>query len=310
MPESSAPLSMNTTEAHRSNRQPEGYPKFAQFMAGKDHVILKRFQKLAVLDLLYRQAELYQIQDQLQKQAIKDANESDGRQLFDRDWWHLRNSEDLGLNSQQWHIVLEMRNAAVHQYKSVASGPRPSEQQRSGLHAYAYRPSTGGYCDFLGRDLGDHYPYPSILSADNQQDLLFLGEDLDDDLLSRILSGPVLKIFNWIWKHFQRPAATDEESTVGGMPPSTSLYYYSDRRIRIALNIFGAVFSSIIPTLSIIVLFFVHEMLARLGLVVLFTFIFSLTMCLATKAKRYEIYAATAAFASVQVVFVGTTGSS
>jgi hypothetical protein len=101
---------MKPPEVHCANRQPQGYPKLAHFMVERDHVILKRFQNLAALDLLYLQAELCQIQDQLQKQAFKDANETDGRQFFDRDWWHLRYSEEMGLGGQQWQSVLEMRS--------------------------------------------------------------------------------------------------------------------------------------------------------------------------------------------------------
>ncbi|KAH8586242.1 hypothetical protein B0O99DRAFT_695692 [Bisporella sp. PMI_857] len=51
-------------------------------------------------------------------------------------------------------------------------------------------------------------------------------------------------------------------------------------------------------------------MAARLGIVCAFTLSFSLILALATGARRIEIFAATAAFASVQVVFVGSTSSS
>ncbi len=101
----------------------------------------------------------------------------------------------------------------------------------------------------------------------------------------------------------QTPAVTDVES-VPGETLTPSLYHYPDERILVFLGIVGSVLSSVLPTLSIIILFFVHDMLARLGLVTLFTFLFSLTMSLATKAKRYEIFAATAAY-----VFESPNGS-
>ena len=46
---------------------------------------------------------------------------------------------------------------------------------------------------------------------------------------------------------------------------------------------------------SIIVLYVIHDMATRLGLLALFTAIFSLCLTVATKAKVTEIFAATAA---------------
>ncbi|KAI0862056.1 hypothetical protein F4860DRAFT_473285 [Xylaria cubensis] len=301
--------------APRSEKLPQGYPKLAQFMAERDHVILKQFRELAILDILYLQAELCDIRGRLRAKALHDANQVDDRQYFDRDWWQMRHSDELGLDGQQYRLALEMRNKlrdyymAIQQYQSVASLPKPSEQQRKGLYAYVYHPSTGGYCDFLGQDLGDYPPYSSVLGQDRHQDLLFLGQHrFDDDLVTKFLAGSALNAFHWVWKYFKKPAVTDIES-VSGETQTASLYHYSDERIVVFLGIVGSILSSVLPTISIIILFFVHDMLARLGLVTLFTFLFSLTMCLATKAKRYEIFAATAAFGSVQVVFIGTTSN-
>ncbi|KAI0907403.1 hypothetical protein F4823DRAFT_603214 [Ustulina deusta] len=300
----------------RLERLPQGYPKLAQFMAERDHVMFKQFRELAILDILYLQAELCDIRGRLRAKAVQDANQADDRQYFDRDWWQMRHSAELGLDGQQYQLTLEMRKklreyyTAIQQYRSVSSLPKASEQQRKGLYAYAYYPSTGGYCGFLGQDLGDYPPYPSVLGQDNQQDLLFAGRhQFDDDLATKFLAGPALNAFHWVWKHFKTPAVTDVES-VPGETLTPSLYHYPDERILVFLGIVGSVLSSVLPTLSIIILFFVHDMLARLGLVTLFTFLFSLTMSLATKAKRYEIFAATAAFGSVQVVFIGTTNNS
>jgi hypothetical protein len=57
----------------------------------------------------------------------------------------------------------------------------------------------------------------------------------------------------------------------------------------------GTVVSSLAPLVAVISLSFVTRMQARLGLVCLFTVIFSATLAVATKARRIEIFAATAA---------------
>ncbi|KAK7987084.1 hypothetical protein PG988_002072 [Apiospora saccharicola] len=90
----------------------------------------------------------------------------------------------------------------------------------------------------------------------------------------------------------------------------TGLWHYSDNHIRLVSNLVGSGVSSLLPMLSIVALFYVEDTLARLGLVCAFTVVFSLFMFVTTQCRRVEIFAATAAFASVQVVFIGTTSNS
>jgi hypothetical protein len=124
----------------------------------------------------------------------------------------------------------------------------------------------------------------------------------------------------------QKPVPLDPEIQLGPENRS-SLYYYSDEQVNGVIDIIGTVASSLTPMISIIVLYVIQSMRIRLGLVCVFTLIFSLVLALATKARRIEIFAATAAwvapiswtithmlmrnsFASVQVVFVGSVGNS
>lgn len=64
--------------------------------------------------------------------------------------------------------------------------------------------------------------------------------------------------------------------------------------------------ASALPTLSIVALYFIHSPTWRLVFVVLFSGLFASALALMTDAKRVEIFTASAALASVQVVFVGT----
>lgn len=83
--------------------------------------------------------------------------------------------------------------------------------------------------------------------------------------------------------------------------------------------------SSLLPVVSIVVLYLVHSMPARLGIIAAFTAGFSVVLSIITSASRIDNFAATAAyvspivrtifadtrysFAAVQVVFVGTSGN-
>lgn len=84
-----------------------------------------------------------------------------------------------------------------------------------------------------------------------------------------------------------------------------SYYAYDDNKLVIFGNVLCTALSTMIPSSSILVLYYVRSMLSRLLLIIGFSSLFSLIMGFVAQGKRYEIFAATIAFAAVQVVFVG-----
>lgn len=97
-----------------------------------------------------------------------------------------------------------------------------------------------------------------------------------------------------IFFFFKKPIPRDEESAAGGSN-KTALYHIDNGRIDMVTNILGTVFSCLAPLLSIVVLSFVSDPRTRLGLVCLFTLLFCLSLAVATKTRRIEIFASTAA---------------
>ena len=82
---------------------------------------------------------------------------------------------------------------------------------------------------------------------------------------------------------------------------------YQDRKItKVGDGIVAAV-SAALPTTAILVLYFVKNMVHRIGLVIVFTVLFSTALTVFTGAKRIEVFSATAAFAAVEVVYIGST---
>jgi hypothetical protein len=86
-----------------------GYTKLGQFMTSKHYAIFRQFQSLAARDLLYLQAELVQLDSEHQNAAQTDRECTDERQHYDREWWHLSNSEPRGLGGEQWASALKIR---------------------------------------------------------------------------------------------------------------------------------------------------------------------------------------------------------
>ncbi|KAK7961674.1 uncharacterized protein PG986_002499 [Apiospora aurea] len=282
--------------------QPRGYPKLAKFMVEQDYAMLRQFRQLAMRNLLYLQAEICELEHDLTEQGLLDANASDERKWYDREWWYLHQGEARGTGGKQWKLVLRVRAklreyyAAVQQYQSIDSIQKPSHRQRKQLQKYINSESLGGLCGFLGKDLGEHDQIAPVYDAKHLGDLLFLREDpFEDDFLSHLLTGPILRLFHQIWKYFKRPLPHDTEAAAGHVEEDTALWHYSDRHVRLAANFVGSGVSSLLPMLSIIALFYVQDTLARLGLVCAFTVVFSLCMFAATQCKRVEVFAATAA---------------
>jgi len=71
-------------------------------------------------------------------------------------------------------------------------------------------------------------------------------------------------------------------------------HYEEDGLVKVA-NTISTFLSSLLPTTSIVVLYFVNAPLARLAAVMAFTALFSLTLAIVAKARRADVFAATTA---------------
>lgn len=87
----------------------DGYPKIAGLMSRHHELaIFRRFDELNYRNILYLQAELVQLEDELREIATQD-QESPSRTLYARDWSSLAQSESEGDGRLQWQKVLLIR---------------------------------------------------------------------------------------------------------------------------------------------------------------------------------------------------------
>ena len=70
---------------------------------------------------------------------------------------------------------------------------------------------------------------------------------------------------------------------------------YEDRVITRLASLVATVISSVFPIVGVIILYFVTDLLAKIGIIAGLTALFSLSLALVTDARRGEIFAATAA---------------
>jgi hypothetical protein len=104
-----------TTEAGQDDR-PNGYHRIAQvFAAVPNLAILRRFGQLNALNLLYLQAELVQLEDDLHDYAKKDdASPDSERQTYRRAWARMRDGvtdpHARDKNRDQWQTLRQIRS--------------------------------------------------------------------------------------------------------------------------------------------------------------------------------------------------------
>lgn len=107
----------------------KGYHYLARFFTQTETGFVRKFKPLATLNILYLQAELCHLENQLAEHRRRDA-ESGDRQRVDIDWsWLLLSEPALNNGSRQWAIVLEIREK-LDQYCTTAGSRPPAPHRR------------------------------------------------------------------------------------------------------------------------------------------------------------------------------------
>ena len=122
------------------------------------------------------------------------------------------------------------------------------------------------------------------------QDMISLTPDPYREAFSRFLANKL----GWL---FLSNKERQEERQKG-------FTVFSDHRVRRTTKVVAVVLSSILPILSIVILYYVHSTNVHIGLIIVFSTLFSGVVALVSDARNVEVMAATAAYAAVLVVFV------
>lgn len=136
---------------------------------------------------------------------------------------------------------------------------------------------------------------------------LFPRTTLKDPFTS-FLNGALLDVYHRIWGHkrkvrsklFEHMRGVVESCTKakqqGSSPfPNPGYRQYDEARMTTISNSLAAILSSLLPTLAILVFYFIKSMLIRILLTIIFTAMFSLALSVFTEARKVEIFSATAA---------------
>ncbi|KAK0650447.1 hypothetical protein QBC41DRAFT_238785 [Cercophora samala] len=265
--------------------------------------IVRRFGALSALDLLYRQAELQELETAL-KQYQKEDKESGhkDREAYSLNWDTFQRSgaDDApdGNDSAQWDTMLEIReklkdyhDAVLRHRQMLALGPAIPRQVEA-LNDWMERPDRGNVY-LLGADR-NIWRDPTVL-----EDLTSLAVPSEEQTFTNAFTIRLVHLYNQlIGRHVHKP---DKREFL----PNT--IRYTDEGIFRVLKVLCTIVASLLPIIGIYVLWRIQTMEERIGAVAGLTALFSFSLSLLTSAHVKDVFAATAAFAAVLVVFVGTT---
>jgi hypothetical protein len=183
-------------------------------------------------------------------------------------------------------------DAALLQTAQVHGLPKPVECDMAFLREWLERPHGGDY--FLKGLEGD--PWDQEYSADL---VVLSGSQSEQDRFAQYMSDKIVPLYHrYIGHRMKKPVPDKDWSAV---------WEYKSETFVALGNIICMILSSIIPTASILCLCFVRTMVVRLAVISGMSLIFSFVMVVIVQGRRVEVFAATTAFAAVQVVFVGGT---
>jgi hypothetical protein len=106
----------------------EGYAKIASLMSHHHELaIFRRFGTFNLQNLLYLQAELTHLEEDL-KEVVKKDQADPGRFFYTKHWYSLANSED-GEEKEQWGKVLQIREKLKEYSRGIFLNTTRSHRQ-------------------------------------------------------------------------------------------------------------------------------------------------------------------------------------
>ncbi|KAJ4348947.1 hypothetical protein N0V95_005032 [Ascochyta clinopodiicola] len=265
-----------------------GYPKLAaKIEILPEAAIFRRFGALNAQDLLYYQAELTYLEQALRAQQKLDHDDQKGHgKSYATNWIWLKNSTAEG-NGRQLDLVLEIReklakyNKAVIQQAKILKYPEPTAWDLQRLQDYLGSKEMG-----TRAMVGEDSLIWGLKSQDitHKPDLVALRPRAKKDAFSMwAAESTIFNIFRCGCYRFMQPS------------PVHGVIGYEDSTIYRVTYWFTSILASLIPIASIVILYRVQSMPARIGIIAAFNVLLSVCLMGFASAKRSEVFAITAA---------------
>ncbi|KAJ4361046.1 uncharacterized protein N0V89_001615 [Didymosphaeria variabile] len=281
---------VSRSSSNTSSEKAQGYPMLAaQIEQRPEMAIFRRFGGLNAENLLYLQAELVLLEEELQKQQMEDSNSNiEPKTKYARNWYHLRSSQNNG-DSRQLDLVHTIRetlwqyNQALIQQSRVLSYPEPDRYDLKYMQRFLHSKHHMDLC-LLGPDatIWGSLSEPHAHSPD----LASLRPRKKEDPFSNwVVDNAITKLVRCGCACFLKSSRADMRGIIG----------YEDEKVMQITYWMTSVIASLLPIGSIVILYKVQSMAARLGIIAAFNVLVSLCLSVFTNAKRAEVFAVTAA---------------
>ncbi|TAQ86463.1 hypothetical protein B7494_g5215 [Chlorociboria aeruginascens] len=284
----------------------KGYPEVAAFMSeNPEMAMFRRFRGLNARNLLYLQAELVYIEKDLLRCEEDDAKSTDQNvRQYSKDYFWIMNSEKT--KSTQKNLIKKMReklkeyNDVLIQQTTLDKISNPTDYDRTVMQKWFERKDLANMP--LEGDDSSIWAQPRRIEdgpgvSRHYKDLIAINERGDDvDDVTVFIAEKIIPM--WHGKIASK------------LHKNRGIKTFREKVFSEFTSIIATILSSLLPVLSIVVLYVVHNMHIRLGIIAAFTAGFALLVSVITSASRVENFAATSAFAAVQVVFVNANGNS
>ncbi|KAH8885875.1 hypothetical protein GQ53DRAFT_658951 [Thozetella sp. PMI_491] len=272
----------------------EGYAAAAEWIAldsDNETFVFRKFDNLAARNLLYLQSELLSIEKELSFLDRQDAQAAlDNLQVKDmvRTWETMVSQSRAGHEDSRHRMELvERLRLKIKEYHEalllqsrMEQLQRPNRRVLDTLRHWFSKPEP-----MLGGE--------AKRFLDDENDLVSLKPPAEIDYLSQFLRR------HW---RVKTELTRDGRFKIGR---------FEDSSISLAVSAITIVVAAIFLIGSITGFYFVSNDVAKLAMIAAFTTAFALCISVMTNARRAEIFAATAAYAAVLVVFVsGNIGTS
>ncbi|PQE18959.1 phthalate transporter protein [Rutstroemia sp. NJR-2017a BBW] len=263
---------------------PKGYPKLAALQGTYPQLgIYRRFSTLNARNLLYLQAELVILETNLNEFTQKDCVSEDlNARLHNKNWYRLNKRKDGVVNSQ-YHTMLCVREKLKEYSKTPLNGANGNECLFQQRQLATFDLPESGNLEFLNDWLVDPRQGDCALEGLDRnvwkegKDLLVIKPDgIAVDSFTRVLRKPLTALCHKLRTRCRHRQA-DEESMI---------YVYDEKIVTRVADMIGTTVASLLPVLAVVVLYSVREMLARLGIVALFTVVFALALMVRKRASR------------------------
>ncbi|KAM0799441.1 hypothetical protein BDR22DRAFT_822431 [Usnea florida] len=293
--------SLSKTRVRKPSVQdyPVGFPQMSRFFDSDDSfMIYRRFGTVYSRLILSKQDEMTRMEDQLLGMDRTDRDNNNERYLRSRQF-DVKRGNDIPAawkGESRVQLIKRLEKKALEYAQQLKALERPSDRDyRSVLH-------------FMENDRGQLYK-KDMAFVYEKEDLVTLRPGREhawlDGLLERTLKVLRCRLIRFLFCSKETREKNDDDS----------IHYYDRTRIStcVTMIITTAVLALLVVPIWLLYRLSIEGRIATspdtIGVVLVFTLVFSAALTGFTKAKRHEIVAASAGYCAVLVVFLGNVNN-